>query len=77
MIQSTVTFRLLAVSVVACLALSCQAPADARKPTSRGSDLLYIWAGDADEQEADFLAVVDARPGSTRCSVIKGAPQPA
>ena len=58
--------RLRSACVVACLAHSCTAAPDrpASTATTRGSELLYIWAGDADEQEADFLAVVDAEPGS-------------
>jgi hypothetical protein len=35
-------------------------------PESAGSDFLYIWSGDADEADADFLAVFDVRPGSPR-----------
>lgn len=31
----------------------------------KGSELLYVWAGDVDERESDFLAVVDAQPGSS------------
>ena len=27
-------------------------------------DYLYVWAGDADEKDSDFLAVIDTRPGS-------------
>ena len=58
--------RLRSACVVVCLALSCTSAPDRPAPTatSPGSELLYIWAGDADEQEADFLAVVDAQPGS-------------
>lgn len=26
---------------------------------------LYVWAGDGDKQESDFLAVIDVRPGSS------------
>jgi hypothetical protein len=29
-----------------------------------GADLLYVWAGDADEADPDFLAVIDVRAGS-------------
>jgi hypothetical protein len=29
-----------------------------------GADLLYVWAGDADQADPDFLAVIDAEPGS-------------
>jgi hypothetical protein len=35
------------------------------KPTPRvPGSYLYVWAGDADEQESDFLAVIDANAGS-------------
>jgi hypothetical protein len=34
-----------------------------RNPTA-GSDLLYVWSGDADEDAPDFLAVIDAARGS-------------
>jgi hypothetical protein len=30
------------------------------------SDFLYVWAGDADTADPDFLAVFDVRPGSSR-----------
>ena len=29
-----------------------------------GSDLLYVWSADADEDATDFLAVIDAARGS-------------
>src|SRR5688500_491281 len=32
----------------------------AREP----SPYLFVWAGDADGKESDFLAVIDARPGA-------------
>jgi hypothetical protein len=43
--------------------------ADARKSISGGkqtdpSPYLFLWAGDADKQDSDFLAVVDARSGT-------------
>lgn len=34
--------------------------------TARAADLLYVWAGDADEADPDFLAVIDAQPASPR-----------
>lgn len=40
---------------------------DRREARARaGADLLYVWAGDADEADPDFLAVIDVRPGSAR-----------
>ncbi len=35
-----------------------------RAPAVSGEGLIYAWAGDADRKDADFLAVIDARPGS-------------
>ncbi len=40
----------------------CVRPDD--RAAASPNDLLYVWAGDADEQDADFLAVVDARRDS-------------
>ena len=38
------------------------------------SRFLFLWAGDADKRESDFLAVVDADPASdTYASVVAGA----
>lgn len=58
-------WRGLSLGAAACVIVACAggerrdaAAADA------GSDLLYIWAGDADEQDPDFLAVVNAQPDS-------------
>ena len=36
--------------------------AGAQSPNS--APYLYVWAGDGDKQESDFLAVIDVRPGS-------------
>lgn len=47
-------------------ALGCIALERAPRP----SDYLYVWSGDADEQDADFLAVFDVRPGSSRYGQI-------
>ncbi len=35
-----------------------------------GSHYLYIWAGDADRQERDFLAVVDVSPHSSEYATV-------
>jgi hypothetical protein len=48
--------------VALCLALGC-----AREPGKEpftGEPFLFVWAGDADRQHADFLAVIDADPNS-------------
>ena len=42
---------------------------------SKPARYLYVWAGDKDERDADFLAVVDVRPGSpTYAQVIATEP---
>jgi len=33
---------------------------------NRPAPYLYVWAGDADTADSDFLAVIDVRPGSQR-----------
>jgi hypothetical protein len=42
---------------------ACRRAADGAA-TGTGNGLLYVWAGDADEQDPDFLAVVNADPES-------------
>jgi hypothetical protein len=49
----------LALATAALLALPAAAPA--KDPPG---SYLYVWAGDADERDSDFLAVVDARQSS-------------
>ena len=51
---------LISCATVLTLASCARGPGPAA--TATGSDLLYVWTGDADEADADFLAVVDARP---------------
>jgi len=46
------------------MASGSQAPAPGTPPASPGA-YLYVWAGDDDEKESDFLAVIDARPASS------------
>lgn len=62
--------------IIAAAALLLAACAPAVAPSvADGTGLLYVWAGDVDGNEADFLAVVDARPGSeTYGSVLKTVP---
>jgi len=47
--------------------MSCGNP-DKLKPSSnessRPSDYLFVWAGAENENESDFLAVIDANPDS-------------
>jgi hypothetical protein len=41
----------------------------------RPAPYLYVWAGDADTLQSDFLAVIDARPGSpTYARVVSSLP---
>ncbi|HEU4705269.1 MAG TPA: hypothetical protein VFS45_06150, partial [Sphingomicrobium sp.] len=50
-----------------CLALMAAAASGAAAhgppPAPERGSYLYVWAGDADEKDSDFLAVIDARPG--------------
>jgi hypothetical protein len=55
MILRTVRLTILLLGSVATMGA-----AQAAKPAS----FLYVWAGDADTLESDFLAVIDTRPGS-------------
>lgn len=44
-------------------------------PAPRGGDWLFAWTSDADGGSSDFLAVIDARPGSpTYAQVVATAP---
>ncbi|MCE9602764.1 MAG: selenium-binding family protein [Gemmatimonadetes bacterium] len=52
---------LLAASLL--LPSACARPAD--RPSTDGTGLLYVWAADADAKDPDFLAVLDARSGSS------------
>ena len=47
-------------------ALACGRPSAApvAEPASGPSRYLYVWLGDKDEKQSDFLAVVDVAPGS-------------
>ena len=44
------------------MAAACSAPERADSPAP--APYLYVWAGDADTLDSDFLAVIDVRPGS-------------
>lgn len=48
--------------VVAAAAVALR-PADA--PAQHPASWLYVWTGDADSLDSDFLAVIDVRPGSS------------
>lgn len=49
-----------ALCLLLCSTLACGGSAAAREP----SRFLYVWAGDKDEQDSDFLAVVDVGESS-------------
>lgn len=47
----------------------------AQSPAARAAEFLYVWAGDADKKESDFLAVLDVRTGSpTYAQVLSTLP---
>ena len=56
---------------MAALAVGCSSPAEPTTPAR----FLYVWAGDTDAKDSDFLAVVDVGPGSpTYGSVLSTVP---
>ncbi len=46
------------------LALLATVPGRILAQTDRPASFLYVWTGDADTLDSDFLAVIDVRPGS-------------
>lgn len=60
-IRSRMAGSLIRAGGAALLLAGCAGPSD-RATASR---YLYVWAGDVDNKESDFLAVVDVRPSST------------
>ena len=46
------------------LALLATVPGRSLAQADRPAPFLYVWAGDADTLDSDFLAVIDVRPGS-------------
>ncbi len=68
----TVIARWLAVALLALLALR---PGYGLAQSPRPAPYLYVWAGDADSLESDFLAAIDVRPGSpTYARVVSTVP---
>jgi hypothetical protein len=62
----------LAITAAACHGAAANLPAPAQSANSR---FLFVWAGDADRQESDFLAVIDVDPRSaTYASVVATLP---
>ncbi len=50
-------------------------PARVPVPDNAGSRYLFLWAGDADKKDSDFLAVIDVDPASTTyASVVATLP---
>ena len=59
--------------LVLLLAALTPAASGAQQPTS--ASYLYVWTGDADTLDSDFLAVIDVRPGSpTYAQVLSTVP---
>ncbi len=56
--------RTLSPFLLALTSLSLAACAAPPPEETVGTELLYVWTGDADEKDPDFLAVVDVKPGS-------------
>jgi hypothetical protein len=52
-----------AVLIIAIMIGACQSQ-------GTGSRFLFVWAGDADKRESDFLAVIDANPRSTNYATV-------
>lgn len=48
---------------VLAVATACQAPPE-EPPSTESSGYLFAWSGDADQEDSDFLAVIDARATS-------------
>lgn len=70
----TLYAKLLAAACAASLGVPAAAAPDAPPPT-RSNAYLHVWAGDADEKDSDFLAVVDADVNSaTYGQVVATAP---
>ena len=51
-------------SLAAALLLTGGAAANPPEPPPERGSYLYVWSGDADEKDSDFLAVIDARSSS-------------
>ena len=50
-------------------------PAKSPQPLTTGSRYLFVWAGDKDKQQSDFLTVIDVDPRSpTYATVLKTIP---
>jgi hypothetical protein len=58
--------------VVACVLGACHAgvPSDGPHPRAAGSRFLFVWTGDGDKRESDFLAVIDVDPRSPRYATV-------
>jgi hypothetical protein len=56
----------LALLFAASLSIASIAAPPANQPAPAPAHYLFVWAGDAAGQHADFLAVIDASPSSPR-----------
>ncbi|MFN2400414.1 MAG: hypothetical protein ABR543_17505 [Gemmatimonadaceae bacterium] len=66
-----------ALLVTAMMIVGCRAgaPRDDPQPHSASSRFLFVWAGDADRRDSDFLAVIDVDPRSVNyASVVSTLP---
>lgn len=65
-----------AATLVLAASLGAAAPAPvAAAAAARPGSYVYVWAGDADEKDSDFLAVVDADPASaTYAKIVSTVP---
>lgn len=50
--------------------LACQPRPQSTPNPGPAGPFLFVWAGDADKKESDFLAVVDANPASARYGAV-------
>ena len=72
MIDRRMLIVLILSGALACTATPDAAPVAADTTTSTH---LYVWSGDADETDADFLAVIDVEPRSpTYGTVVRTVP---
>jgi hypothetical protein len=74
MLSAQSALRASALAPLLVVGLSC-APGESEAPaelpqTPTPSPFLYVWAGAENEEDSDFLAVIDAHPGSERYGQI-------
>lgn len=68
-------YRTFLAAVIAIVACHSAAVKRGTQPQAATGQFLFVWAGDADKRESDFLAVIDVDPGSaTYASVVTTLP---